>query len=128
MRSRPPPPERRPQLALNAFGYWHYGLLLGVVAVAAGLKKAIGDPYEPRGWIGVELAAGAALFVACDVGFRRTSALRNATRPLAAGAILATIPLGTEVGAAAQVGAVAGILALGLVAEAVTRSPGEPAY
>ena len=100
------------------------------MAVAAGLKKAIGDPYEPlEGWIGVELAAGAALFVACDVGFRRTFGVaRNATRLLAAGAILATIPLGTEVGAAAQVGAVAGILALGLVAEAVTRSPGEPAY
>ena len=124
------PPERRPQLALNGFGYWHYGLLLGVVAVAAGLKKAIGDPYEPLdGWIGVELAAGAALFVLCDVGFRRTFGVgRNATRLVAAGAILATIPLGTEVGAAAQVGAVAGILAFGLVAEAVTRSPGEPAY
>jgi low temperature requirement protein LtrA len=124
------PPERRPQLALNGFGYWHYGLLLGVVAVAAGLKKAIGDPYEPLdGWIGVELASGAALFVVCDVGFRRTFGVaRNATRLLAAGAILATIPLGTEVGAAVQVGAVAGILAFGLVAEAVTRSPGEPAY
>ncbi len=62
-------PERRVQLALNGFGYWHYGLLLGIVALAAGLKVAIGDPYETLdGWIAVELAAGAA-FIACDVGF-----------------------------------------------------------
>ena len=42
-------PTRRARLAIVAFGYWHYGLVLGVVAVAAGLKKAIGDPYEPLG-------------------------------------------------------------------------------
>ena len=40
------PAERRPQLALAAFGYWHYGLLLAVIAIAAGLKKAIGHPYD----------------------------------------------------------------------------------
>ena len=76
------PPERRPQLALNAFGYWHYGLLLGIVALSAGLKVAIGDPYETLGgWIAVELAAGVALFVACDVGFRRVARHRRRERP-----------------------------------------------
>ena len=71
------PPERRPQLALNAFGYWHYGLLLAVIAVAAGLKKAIGHPFDPlEDWIAVALAAGTALYVACDAGFRRTFGLR----------------------------------------------------
>ena len=42
-------PARRARVALTAFGYWHYGLVLGVVAVAAGLKKAVGDPYDPVG-------------------------------------------------------------------------------
>ena len=41
--------SRRARLALVGFGYWHYGLLLGVVGVAAGLKKAVGDPYDPLG-------------------------------------------------------------------------------
>src|SRR5436190_18706364 len=35
------PPERRSRLALVAFGYWHYGLVLGIVSVAAGLKKSV---------------------------------------------------------------------------------------
>jgi low temperature requirement protein LtrA len=117
-------PERRPQLALNGFGYWHYGILLGIVAVAAGLKKAIGDPYEPLdGWTAVGLAAGAALFVLCDVGFRRTFGLeRNRTRLLAAAVALATIPLGTELGAAAQVAAIAALVGAALAGESVKAS------
>jgi low temperature requirement protein LtrA len=113
------PQERRPQLALTAFGYWHYGLLLGVVAVAAGLKKAIGDPYDPLDdLIAVELGVGAALFIACDVGFRRTLGLtRSEIRLAAAAFMLATIPIGTELSGAAQVGALAAIAALALAAE-----------
>jgi low temperature requirement protein LtrA len=113
------PSARRPQLALSGFGYWHYGILLGIVAVAAGLKKAIGDPYDPLGgWIAVGLAAGAALFIVCDVGFRRTFGIgRNHTRLAAAAAALATIPLGTEVGAAAQVGTIATLVTAALAAE-----------
>jgi low temperature requirement protein LtrA len=115
------PPARRPQLALSGFGYWHYGILLSIVAVAAGLKKAIGDPYDPLGgWIAVGLAGGAALFILCDVGFRRTFGIgSNHTRLAAAAAALATIPLGTEVGAAAQVGAIAMLVTAALAAEAL---------
>jgi low temperature requirement protein LtrA len=113
------PPERRPQLALNGFGYWHYGILLGVVALAAGLKKAIGDPYAPLGgWIAVGLAAGAALFILCEIGFRRTFGVpRNRIRLVTAAAVLATLPLGTELNAAAQVGAMAALVAAALAAE-----------
>jgi low temperature requirement protein LtrA len=117
------PPVRRAELALWGFGYWHYGLILGVVGVAAGLKKAIGDPYDPLdAWIALELAAGTALFIACDAGFRRTLGVaRSAVRLVAAGAALVTIPLGTELPAAAQVGALAAIMAGALVAEASRR-------
>jgi low temperature requirement protein LtrA len=117
-------PERRAQLALWGFGYWHYGLILGVVGVAAGLKKAIGDPYDPLdAWIALELAAGAALFIACDAGFRRTLGVaRSALRLVAAAASLLTIPVGTELSAAAQVGALAAIMAAALVAEASRRA------
>jgi low temperature requirement protein LtrA len=112
-------PERRPELALRGFGYWHYGILLGIVAVAAGLKKAIGEPYEPlAGWIAVGLAVGAALFIACEVGFRRTFGIeRNGVRLVAAAVALATIPLGTELGAAAQVGTIAALVVAALAVE-----------
>jgi low temperature requirement protein LtrA len=111
--------ERRPQLAVTGFGYWHYGILLGIVALAAGLKKAIGDPYDPLGgWIAVALAAGTALFIVSEVGFRRTFGIaRNDARLVAAVAVLAVIPLGTELGAAAQVGATAALVTAGLAAE-----------
>jgi low temperature requirement protein LtrA len=113
------PVTRRPQLALRGFGYWHYGLLLGIVAIAAGLKKAIVDPYDPLAdLIAVELGVGAALFIACDVGFRRTLGLsRSEIRLAAAAFMLATIPIGTELSAAAQVGALAAVAVLALGAE-----------
>jgi low temperature requirement protein LtrA len=116
------PPERRPQLALRAFGYWHYGLLLAVIAVAAGLKKAIGHPYDPLDeWIAIALGAGTALYIACDAGFRGTFGLpRNAPRIAAAGVALVSIQVGTAVGGAAQVGALAVILAVALT----IRPPG----
>ncbi len=118
-------PARRARLALVAFGYWHYGLLLGVVAVAAGLKKAIGDPYDPlAGWIGVELGVGVALFVWCTVGFCRTLGLGTSVPRLVAGAAaLATIPIGTEWTAAAQLAALVAIVAAALVVEGAASDP-----
>ena len=118
------PPERRPQLALIGFGYWHYGILLGIVAVAAGLKKAVGDPYDPLdAWIAGGLAGGAALFIACDVGFRRTFGVaRSHVRLVASAAALTTMPLGTEVGAAAQIGVIAAVVTAALAAERLLGS------
>jgi low temperature requirement protein LtrA len=113
------PPERRPHLALMGFGYWHFGLILAIVAVAAGLKKAIGHPYDPlETWIALELAAGTGLFLACEVGFRRALGLaRSHVRLVAAAAALLTIPLGAEVAAAAQIGALAALVAAALAVE-----------
>jgi low temperature requirement protein LtrA len=121
------PAKRRPQLALVAFGYWHYGLLLGIVAVAAGLKKAVGDPYDPlSSFSAAELAAGTALFLVCEVGFRRSLGIgRSTARIIAAAASLATIPLGTELDAKAQIGVLAAIVAIALAAEGVASTRGQ---
>jgi low temperature requirement protein LtrA len=111
---------RRARLALVGFGYWHFGLVLGVVAVAGGLKKAIGDPYDTLGtWIGIELGVGAALFVACTAGFAATLGLGiRPVRIVAALLAVVTIPIGTEISASAQLGALTTIVAGALVAEA----------
>jgi low temperature requirement protein LtrA len=113
------PPERRPELALTGFGYWHFGILLGIIAIAAGLKKAVGHPYDPlETWIAIGLAVGAVLFILCDVGFRRTFGIRrNDARLFATPLLLATIPLGTEVDGVAQIAAIAAIVTGALVAE-----------
>jgi low temperature requirement protein LtrA len=109
----------RARFALIGFGYWHFGLLLGVVAVAAGLKKSVGDPYDHLdGWIGAELAVGVALFVWCTVGFCRTLGLGTSVPRLVAGAAaLATIPIGTEWTAAAEIATLTAVVAATLVVE-----------
>ena len=111
---------RRARLALVGFGYWHYGLLLGVVALAAGLKKAVGDPYEPlAGWIGTELGVGVALFAVCTVGFRTTLGIGvSRSRLVAAAAALATIPIGTEWSAVGELAVLTAIVVATLVVEA----------
>ena len=116
-------PPRRARLALVAFGYWHYGLVLGVVGVAAGLKKAIGHPYDELDlWFGAELAVGVALFVACTTGFTRTLGLgTRRVRLLAAAAVLVTIPVGATWTAAGQIALLTAIVAGCLVAETFTR-------
>ncbi|HEY6415061.1 MAG TPA: low temperature requirement protein A [Acidimicrobiales bacterium] len=119
------PPEGRPRLALYGFGYWHYGIILGIVAVAAGLEKGIEHPYDPSDvWNAVVLAAGVAAFVICEVGFRRTfGIMRSQVRLAAALAVLTTIPLGTGVGALTQVVALAAIMAAALTAEGWWQFP-----
>jgi low temperature requirement protein LtrA len=112
-------PEGRPRLALVGFGYWHYGIILAIVAVAAGLEKAIEHPYEPSdAWTAVALAVGVGGFITCEVGFRRTFGItRSQIRLVAALAVLATIPLGTESSALAQVSALTAVVAAALTAE-----------
>ncbi len=117
---------RRARLALVGFGYWHYGLLLGVVAVAAGLKKAVGDPYDPlAGWIGLELGVGVSLFTACTVGFRTTLGIGvSRSRLVAAATALATIPIGTEWSATGQLAVLTAIVFGALLVEArAVRDP-----
>jgi low temperature requirement protein LtrA len=112
-------PDRRPRLALVGFGYWHYGIILGIIAVAAGLEKAIEHPYDPSdGSSAVALAVGVAAFVACEVGFRWTFGLtRSQVRLVAAAVALATIPLGTKVCVLAQIGALTAMIVIALTAE-----------
>ncbi len=113
-------PVERSRLALSAFGYWHFGLLLAVIAVAAGLKKAVGAPYDALdAWVASELSVGVALFLACDVGFRRALGIsRGGVRVVAAVAALAVIPLGTEWTAAAQIAALTALVFGALALEA----------
>jgi low temperature requirement protein LtrA len=110
-------------LAINGYFFAFIPMLLGIVVLAAGVKKSIGnlgiglDPAPA-----LALAGGVTLFLVGDVAFRRVMAIRPVA-PRAAGAILAlgTIVLGLLVGAGAQLVALVAILAIVLAAEARAR-------
>jgi low temperature requirement protein LtrA len=106
--------RERARAALDAFGYAHLGLLLGIVCIAVGLKKATGHAYDPLGsGPALALAGGVALFLVADVVFRWILRIGIAWgRVLGAVAAVATIPLGTETSAVLQLAALAAIVAL----------------
>jgi low temperature requirement protein LtrA len=117
---------RRTGVVLNAYFYAYTPLLLGIVAVAAGLEQAIApaaDPpaAEPAG-AAVLLAVGTAGVLAGDIAFRRLLGLGNGlARPAAAAAALATIPAGLYAGMPVQLALLAAVLTAMLVIEQRAR-------
>jgi low temperature requirement protein LtrA len=92
-------PERRPSLALSAYFFAHIPMLLGVVAMAAGVLLTIGHAAQPHP-VGQALAlsGGVALFLAGNAWFRAVlrigtpwPRLATAVFALAAAALGATV-------------------------------------
>jgi low temperature requirement protein LtrA len=114
-------PATRPALALAAYFYAYIPMLLGVVALAAGLKQAIvhTEATLPAGPC-VALACGVALFLGGNAAFRY--ALRIGTqrsRVAAAAAALAASAVGVTWSVAAEIALLTVIVAAGLVADRV---------
>ncbi|MGI5489499.1 low temperature requirement protein A [Microtetraspora malaysiensis] len=111
-------PIGRTRLILGAYFYAHMPMLLGVVAAAAGVKKAVEHPFAPmRPGPSIALAVGIALFLAGHRWYRRVLGLRRAPAPLIG---MAAALLSGVVGlwsAAAQLAAVLVLLVALLVAE-----------
>jgi low temperature requirement protein LtrA len=123
--------ERRTALALSAFFYGNIPLLLGLIAMAAGVGEAIGHVTRlVAGPVGaaVVLAAGAALFLAGDVAIRgllRLGPVRM--RVTAAVLALATAPIGALVALEVQLIVITVLLVVMLILEPTpaqrSRSP-----
>ena len=114
------PPERRPELALRGFGYWHYGLLLGDRRRRGRAQEGDRRPVRARSTHGSRArlrSAPRSTSRPTSASGGRSASQRNRVRLVAAAVALATIPLGTEVGAAAQVGAIAALVTVALAAE-----------
>jgi low temperature requirement protein LtrA len=114
---RAAPMARRPQLAIDAYGYWHLPILLGVIAIAAAVKKATGHAFDPLPYAqAIALGGGAAVFLLGEGLFRRTLSIGGTSaRVVAAAAALATIPIGHEVAAAAQIAVLVAVFVAMLV-------------
>jgi low temperature requirement protein LtrA len=113
--------ERRTALALSAYFYGNVPLLLGLVAMAAGVGQAIGHAARlvagPVAAAAV-LAAGAALFLAGDVAIRRlleTGPVR--LRAAAAVLALATTAIGALIALEVQLAVITAVLVGMLVLE-----------
>jgi low temperature requirement protein LtrA len=113
------PEERRARAAVLAYGLWHYFVLLGIVVLATGVKKAIGYAFEPIGLArALALGGGVALFLFGNLAFRRMLGIGRPWFRLAGlVAALATVPLGLVAGAA-QLGALTVVLGVLLSVEA----------
>ena len=112
-------------MAVNAFGYWHLPILFGVIAIAAGEKKAIGHASDPLTTAqALQLAGGVAVFMVGDVLFRRSLGIaRGGWRAAAAVLALATIPLATELSAFVQLSVLVAVLGGALLAEYAAARP-----
>jgi low temperature requirement protein LtrA len=112
-------PSMQGWLAVEAFGYWHLLILLGVISIAAALKQSIGHPFaELTGAEALMMGGGAAAFLLGEALFRQTLGIgRWRGRTIAAVAAVATIPLGTAVAVTAQLAALVAVFVAMLVGE-----------
>jgi low temperature requirement protein LtrA len=113
-------PTRWQFYATNVAYYWaHLVMLLGIVSIAAGLEHAIGHPFDSLSFArALELGGGAALYLAGHAFFRRVLGLPfRPWRAVAFALALATILLGTETSALAQLAALVAALGACIVAE-----------
>jgi low temperature requirement protein LtrA len=100
-------------MARDAFSFLHLPLVAGIVLLALGVKKTLGDVDEPlKAVSAAALCGGPALYLAADVAFRRRCrATSEAQRLVAAGASIAVLPLALEVPALAALAGVAAVCA-----------------
>jgi low temperature requirement protein LtrA len=123
------PIETRPRLARNAFSYAHLPLVISIVLVAFGLKKALEvvadtehhrltDPLE--GPAVVALLGGVVLYLLAHVLFKwLTVHTVSAIRLTAAAVLLAVLPFARAIPALGQLAVAAGILMIALVVESI---------
>ena len=113
------PEPRRPRAAQYSYYLGFLPILLGVIAIAAGLEEGIAHAYDPaKLGIAIALGGGAACFLAGVIVFRLALGIRPpAGRAIAAVLALATVPLGTEGSALLQIGVLFAVLAACLAVE-----------
>ena len=116
-------PALRPRLALGAYFYAYIPMLLGIVAIAAGLRAAVGHPGATLATgQAAALAGGVTLFLGGDVMFRRVLGIGTPWhRTAAAASALAAWPVAMGVGAAAGIALLTAIVAAALADELRAR-------
>ena len=109
--------DERLEIARDSYSYLHLPMVAGIVLVALGLKKAIGDVDEPLKLVpAAALLGGIALYYGGHIGFRiRNVGSLNRQRLVAALLALALVPVAVAVDSLVAI-AMAAALSCGLIA------------
>jgi low temperature requirement protein LtrA len=107
-----PEGKARNELARDSYSYIHFLLVAGIILVALGMKKALGDVDDPLKTVpAFALLGGAALYLLGLVAFRlRHVKTVNRRRVGLAVILLALLPVATELPALAVLAIVAALL------------------
>ncbi len=112
----------RNKMARDSYSFLHLPMVLGIVLLALGVKKALGHVDEPlTDQTGFALLGGAALYLLAHVAFRlRNTGTLSHRRVVVAVLLLALVPLAPRVDALVSLAATAAILSA-LIAYEVVR-------
>jgi len=115
------PTDEQAELARDSYSYLHFPMIAGIVLLALGIKKTLGDTGEPLETIpAVALCGGVALYMLGHIAFRyRNVGTLNRHRTVASLALLALIPLALELNALLALSAVSALLLVLIAYEAV---------
>ncbi|MFI1914645.1 low temperature requirement protein A [Nocardia sp. NPDC020380] len=121
--------ERRIQIARNCYTFWHFPMIIGIVALALGLKKVLTYVGQAQGHSlhdalhGIPLIAlyaGPAIYLLGLVGFRHyATGVILTPRLVAALALLALIPVATLLPAMAALGLLCAVLLVLIIWEVI---------
>jgi low temperature requirement protein LtrA len=113
--------EHRNRIARDSYSYLHLPMIAGIVLVALGIKKTVGDVDHALKVVpAVALFGGIALYYAGHIGFRlRNTGSLNRVRLVALVVCLALIPLGTEVDALVSIALAAAVTSAVIAYEAI---------
>ena len=117
------PWAQRGRLAIRAYYQAFAPMLVGVIVLAAGVKKALGHIHEDLDTAAsLALGGGVALYLVGDVVFRTVLRI-HPIRPRAVATVLAgaTAPIGVYVNGAAQFAALIAVMGAALAAESRAR-------
>jgi low temperature requirement protein LtrA len=119
------PGRAQNEMARDSYSYLHFPMIAGIVLVALGMKKTLGDVEEPLKTVpAFALLGGMAAYLLAHVAFRyRHIRTVNTRRAALAAILLALVPLATEVPALVAVAVVTALVWILIAYE--THSYGE---
>ena len=124
--SRTPAGRERNELARDSYSYLHFPMVAGIVLVALGLKKTLGQVDDPLDTVpAFALLGGVSFYLLGLVGFRlRHVHTINRQRLLLALVLFALLPAATELPALATVAIVAALLCAMITYETISYGEG----